>query len=110
MEIVRVRGAAMQRASEQSETGMLTIQGISIDDAEIMCREMNERVGDTYQNHVSVAIHAYNTCVVVGGSVNMLNRIHEREHHFVSFVTSFFFHIFFLFINLFILKYIIVLS
>ena len=97
MEIVQVRGAAMQRASEQNETGMLTIQGISLEDAQIMCCEMNEiEGGDTCRNHVSVAIHAYDTCVIVGGSVNMLNRINDRKHHFVSLVLLLLFIVVFL--------------
>jgi len=72
----------MQFASDLRDTGMMTVQGISLRQAYEMCDDLNKLVcGD---ESIEVAIDAYPNFVVLGGPAKMLNMVLNRQHNFVS--------------------------
>ncbi|XP_057291153.1 malonyl-CoA-acyl carrier protein transacylase, mitochondrial-like [Hydractinia symbiolongicarpus] len=77
--VIKARATAMDKASSMSPTGMISIQGLTFDEAKQMCEDLTTRANNP-KNRISVAIEQYPKSVALGGSHNMLNKVINREH------------------------------
>jgi len=74
------RAEAMEYACRLVETGLVTMKGLTFDEAQEVCEDLNCIKDDRDQHYLAIAVKQYKTSVVVGGSFLMLNRLMNKEH------------------------------
>ena len=80
--MIKARASAMEYASEVTNTGMISLQGLTFEQAGGLCETMN-LVKNDVNHQISVAIKQYPKSVAIGGSWEILNKVINREHSLV---------------------------
>lgn len=82
LSLVKVRAEAMQYASDAQPTGMLSMQGLTFEQADELCADVsNSHPGNNH--YIQVAIRQYPSSVLLAGSSSLLNSVVNREHKLV---------------------------
>ena len=80
--MIKARASAMDYASQLTKAGMISLQGLTFEQAGHLCETMN-LVKNDVNHQISVAIMQYPKSVVIGGSWKILNKVMNREHGLV---------------------------
>lgn len=82
---MKVRAEAMQHASDLQPTGMLSMQGLSFEQADELCADVSNSHSST-DHYIQVAIRQYPGSVLLAGSASLLGSVVNRDHLLVRFM------------------------